>query len=313
MTLQQLRYIIQIVQSGSISMAAQKLYITQPSLSKSVADLEKEMGITIFNRNNRGVYLSDDGAKFLAYARQIVEQADLLEHQYKFGPPIRRVFAVSSQHYAFAVDAFAALVRDYQDDQYEFALRESRTYDIIEDVRTQRSELGILYLSKFNRDVLQRIFQNAELNFIPLFKAKPHVFLSRNHPLAHRKSVTLKDLKPFPRLSYEQGLDHAFHFTEELHSTEEAQQNIVVSDKSTMFQLMADVQGYNIASGALNADPDSEEIVPVLLKSAEVMDIGYIHPTDHPLSALSEEFLKHLHVCIEKFTQSENAAKNSRS
>lgn len=306
MTLQQLRYIIQIVQSGSISMAAQKLYITQPSLSKSVSDLEKEMGITIFNRNNRGVYLSDDGARFLAYARQIVDQADLLERRYKSGPPIRRVFAVSSQHYAFAVDAFAAFVQAYQDDQYEFALRESRTYDIIEDVRTQRSELGILYLSKFNRDVLRRIFQNAELDFVPLFKARPHVFLSRNHPLARRKTITLRDLRPFPRLSYEQGLDQLFHFKEELHSTEEAGQNIIVSDKSTMFQLMTEVQGYNIASGALNADPDSEEIVSVPLKSAEVMDIGYVHPSDHPLSALSDEFLGHLHECIEKFIQSES-------
>ncbi len=305
MTLQQLRYIMQIVQSGSISTAAQKLFITQPSLSKSVADLEKEMGITIFNRNNRGVYLSDEGAKFLAYARQIVEQADLLEHQYKFGPPIKRSFAVSSQHYAFVVDAFVALIHDFKGEQYEFALRESRTYDIIEDVRTQRSEMGILYLSKFNRDVLQRIFQNAELHFVPLFKARPHVFLSRRHPLAKKETVTLSDLKRYPRLSYEQGLDHAFHFTEELHSTEESQQNIVVSDKSTMFQLMGDLLGYNIASGALNADPDSEEIVPVPLKSAESMDVGYIHPTDHPLSALSEQFLEHLKVSIEAFLASE--------
>ncbi len=309
MTLQQLRYIMQILQSGSISMAAQKLFITQPSLSKSVADLEKEMGITIFNRNNRGVYLSDDGAKFMAYARQIVEQAELLEHQYKAGPPIRRVYAVSSQHYAFVVDAFVALIHDFSEEQYEFALRESRTYDIIEDVRTQRSELGILYLSKFNRDVLTRIFQNAELNFVPLFKARPHVFMSRNHPLAQKESVTLAALKHYPRLSYEQGLDHAFHFTEELHSTEEAQQNIVVSDKSTMFQLMNDIWGYNIASGALNADPDSEEIVPVPLKSAEVMDIGYIHPTDHPLTALSEQFLEHLKACIDTFKESEEKRK----
>ncbi len=309
MTLQQLRYIMQIVQSGSISMAAQKLFITQPSLSKSVADLEKEMGITIFNRNNRGVYLSDDGAKFLAYARQIVEQADLLEHQYKFGPPIRRVYAVSSQHYAFVVDAFVSLIHDYVEEQFEFALRESRTYDIIEDVRTQRSELGILYLSKFNRDVLTRIFQNAELNFVPLFKARPHVFMSRNHPLAKKSSVTLTELKHYPRLTYEQGLDHAFHFTEELHPTEEAQQNIVVSDKSTMFQLMGDIWGYNIASGALNADPDSEEIVPVPLKSAEVMDIGYIHPTDHPLTPLSEQFLDHLRTSIDTFVESEEKRK----
>ena len=177
MTLQQLKYIIQVVQSGSISSAAQKLYITQPSLSKAIADLEKEMGITIFYRNNRGVYLSEDGIKFLSYARQVVEQAELLEQKYKFKTPARRVFAISSQHYAFVVNAFVALVKEYGENKYEFSLRESRTFDIIEDVRTKRSELGIIFLSHFNREVIQRILQNDEMQFVPLFTAKPHVFV----------------------------------------------------------------------------------------------------------------------------------------
>ena len=151
MTLQQLKYIIQIVQCGSITMAAQKLYITQPSLSKAVSELEQEMGITIFLRSNRGVILSEEGTKFLSYARQVVEQAELLEQTYKYGEPVKRVFAVSSQHYAFAVNAFVALIKEYGKDKYEFSLRELRTNDIIEDVRTQRSELGILFLSHFNR------------------------------------------------------------------------------------------------------------------------------------------------------------------
>lgn len=187
MTLQQLRYIIEIAQSGSISLAAQRLYITQPSLSKSVADLEKEMGITIFYRSSRGVMLSPDGVKFLAYARQVVEQADLLEQQYKFGTPVRRVFALSAQHYAVVASAFIDLVGEYREDQYEFTLRESRTHDIIEDVRTQRSELGILFLSHFNREVLLRIIRDAELEFVPLFTARPHLFVSIDHPLANRE------------------------------------------------------------------------------------------------------------------------------
>ena len=210
MTLQQLRYIIEIAQSGSISLAAQRLFITQPSLSKSVADLEKEMGITIFYRGSRGVMLSPDGVKFLAYARQVVEQADLLEQQYKFGTPVRRVFALSAQHYAVVASAFIDLVREYREDQYEFTLRESRTYDIIEDVRTQRSELGILFLSHFNREVLLRIIRDAELEFVPLFTARPHIFVSTDHPLARRSSVTLDELRSYPRLVYEQGLHNSF-------------------------------------------------------------------------------------------------------
>lgn len=218
MTLQQLRYIIEIAQSGSISLAAQRLYITQPSLSKSVADLEKEMGITIFYRSSRGVMLSPDGVKFLAYARQVVEQADLLEQQYKFGTPVRRVFALSAQHYAVVASAFIDLVGEYREDQYEFTLRESRTHDIIEDVRTQRSELGILFLSHFNREVLLRIIRDAELEFVPLFTARPHLFVSIDHPLANRESVTLEELRSYPRLMYEQGLHNSFYFSEEPHS-----------------------------------------------------------------------------------------------
>ena len=162
MTLQQLKYIIEIVQCGSITMAAQKLYITQPSLSKAVSDLEKEMGITIFCRSNRGVILSEDGAKFLSYARQVVDQAELLEHTYKHCAPVKRIFAVSSQHYAFAVNAFVALIKEYDGDKYEFSFRELRTNDIIDDVRTMRSELGIIFLSNFNREVIQRILQNND-------------------------------------------------------------------------------------------------------------------------------------------------------
>ena len=216
MTLQQLKYIIQTVQYGSISTAAQKLFITQPSLSKSISELEKEMGITIFYRSNRGVCLSEDGTKFLSYARQVVEQAELLEHRYKNGAPVRRVFAVSAQHYAFVVNAFVALVKEYEKEKYEFSLRELRTNDIIEDVRTFRSEVGILFLSNFNREVILKLLQNSNIQFNSLFTAKPHIFVSRKNPLAKLEKVTLENLKDYPRLTYEQGENNSFYFSEEL-------------------------------------------------------------------------------------------------
>ena len=271
MTLQQLRYIIEIAQSGSISLAAQRLFITQPSLSKSVADLEKEMGITIFYRGSRGVMLSPDGVKFLAYARQVVEQADLLEQQYKFGTPVRRVFALSAQHYAVVASAFIDLVREYREDQYEFTLRESRTYDIIEDVRTQRSELGILFLSHFNREVLLRIIRDAELEFVPLFTARPHIFVSTDHPLARRSSVTLDELRSYPRLVYEQGLHNSFYFSEEPHSTAESPKNIVVTDRATLFNLLVGLGAYTISSGIIHQDASGSRITSVPLESDEIM------------------------------------------
>ena len=301
MTLQQLKYMIAIAECGSITSAAEKLLIAQPSLSKSVSELEKEMGITIFYRHNRGVYLSEEGSKFLAHARQVIEQADLLEQQYKHREKVRRVFSISAQHYAFVVNAFVALVKEYGKNKYEFTLRESRTHDIIEDVRTSRSELGVLFLSKFNREVILRIVQNAELKFTPLFTATPHVFVSRENPLAKRELVTLEDLKAFPRLTYEQGINNSFYFAEELHSTEESPMNIVVTDRATLFNLLIGLDGYTISSGILSSDLNGTNIVSIPLASDEMMEIGYIYPTDRPLSPISERYLEHLKIYIEAY------------
>lgn len=301
MTLQQLKYIIAIAECSSITSAAQKLLVAQPSLSKSVSELEKEMGITIFCRNNRGVYLSDEGSKFLSYARQVVEQAELLEQQYKKKETIRRVFSISAQHYAFVVNAFVALVKEYGESKYEFTLRESRTHDIIEDVRTSRSELGVLFLSIFNREVVLRILHNADLKFSSLFTARPHVFVSRDNPLSHKKKVTLDDLKVFPRLTYEQGINNSFYYSEELHSTEESPKSIIVTDRATLFNLLIGLNGYTISSGILSSDLNGTDIVSIPLESDEIMEIGYISPTDRPLSAVSERYLEHLKKYIENY------------
>lgn len=302
MTLQQLKYIIAVAECGSITSAAQKLLVAQPSLSKSISELEKEMGITIFYRNNRGVYLSEEGTKFLSYARQVTQQADLLEQQYKEKPAIRRVFSISAQHYAFVVNAFVALVKEFDGNKYEFTLRESKTHDIIEDVRTSRSELGVLFLSNFNREVILRIIQNADLKFTALFTASPHVFVSRNNPLVHKKTVTFEDLKPFPRLTYEQGVNNSFYYSEELHSTAESPKNIVVTDRATLFNLLIGLDGYTISSGILSSDLNGTDIVSIPLESDEKMEIGYIAPTDRPLNSVSEQYISHLKKYIEHYS-----------
>jgi transcriptional regulator, lysR family len=300
-TLQQLKYVITIAECGSITSAAKKLLVAQPSLSKSVSELEKEMDINIFFRNNRGIYLSEEGTRFLSYARQVVEQIELLEQQYKKKENIRQVFSMSSQHYAFVVNAFVALVKEYGESKYEFALRESRTNDIIEDVRTSRSELGVLFLSNFNRDIIQHIVKNADLKFIPLFKAKPHVFVCRNNPLVAKVKVTLSDLAPFPRLTYEQGINNSFYFSEELHSVEESYKSIIVTDRATLFNLLIGLDGYTISSGILSSDLNGTEIVSIPLESDEIMEIGYVKQIDRPLSTVSERYLELLLKYIEDY------------
>lgn len=293
-TLQQLRYAITVAETGSINRAAEKLLVSQPSLSKAISELEKEMGVTIFYRHNRGVSLAEEGFRFLSYARQVVEQADLLEQEYRGKKAVRKVVAISTQHYAFAVNAFVDLVKEYEEDGYEFTLRESRTHDIIEDVRTFRSALGIIYLSKYNRKILLRIIQAADLKFEPLFTAKPHVFVGRRNPLAQKASVTLAELRKFPRLTYEQGINNSFYFSEELHSTENSPQSLVVTDRATLFNLLIGLDGYTISSGILSSDLNGTDIVSIPLESNEHMEIGYLAPIDRPLGSVAERYLEHL-------------------
>lgn len=293
-TLQQLRYAITVAETGSINRAAEKLLVSQPSLSKAISELEKEMGVTIFYRHNRGVSLAEEGFRFLSYARQVVEQADLLEQEYRGKKAARKVVAISTQHYAFAVNAFVDLVKEYEEDGYEFTLRESRTHDIIEDVRTFRSALGIIYLSKYNRKILLRIIQAADLKFEPLFTAKPHVFVGRRNPLAQKASVTLAELRKFPRLTYEQGINNSFYFSEELHSTENSPQSLVVTDRATLFNLLIGLDGYTISSGILSSDLNGTDILSIPLESNEHMEIGYLAPIDRPLGSVAERYLEHL-------------------
>ena len=302
MTLQQLRYLIEIAETGSITMAAQRLFIAQPSLSKSVAELEKEMNITIFARSNRGVYLTEDGTRFLSYARQIVEQAELLENEYKATPPPRRAFAVSAQHYAFVVNAFVELVREYGRDKYEFTLRELKTAEIIEDVKTHRSDIGIIFLCNFNREVIRHILQSEELNFVKLFTTRPHVFVSKQNPLVGRKSVTLDDLTSYPRLTYDQGIRNSFYFAEELHITADSPKNLIVSDRATLFNLLIGLDGYTISSGILSTDLNGDNIVSIPLESDEQMEIGYITTTDRPISPMTRRYLEHLDRYIENYS-----------
>lgn len=299
MTLQQLRYVIQVVESGSLNQAAKSLFISQPSLSKAIHELEKEMGISLFIRTNKGIILSEEGNKFLGYARQVVEQANLLEEQYNAKHiPSKTVFAISSQHYAFVVNAFVALVKEYDQNEYEFSLREQRTFDIIEDVRTRRSELGILYLSHFNKDVIMHFLKKDNLTFTKLFSASPHVFVSNKNPLASKKTVTMQDLEKYPRLTYEQGTNNSFYFSEELHSIQNAKKSIVVSDRATLFNLLIGLNGYTISSGILSKDLNGDQIVSIPLESDETMDIGYI--CDGNLGFMAKNYLNHLVQYIQK-------------
>lgn len=294
MTLQQLKYAAGVAEWGSFNEAAARLYISQPSLSAAVRELENEMGVRIFDRTSRGVIVTEEGAEFLGYARQVLEQAGLLEERYRDAVPRRRLFSVSAQHYAFAVNAFVETIRELNVDEYDCTLRETRTHEIIEDVANFRSELGILYLNGFNRKVLDKLFRDRSLVFNPLFEATPHVFLSAAHPLAARKSVTLEDLEPWPCLTFEQGEHNSFHFSEEILSTVPRRKNIRVTDRATLFNLLVGLGGYTVSTGVLPSDLNGELIASVPLESDERMEIGYITHREIGLGEAGKIYLKHM-------------------
>ena len=276
MTLLQLKYAVTVAAAGTISEAAKRLYMAQPSLTAAIKELENELGITIFRRTNKGILISAEGEEFLGYARQVIEQTSLIEERYLGTAPVKHQFCVSTQHYSFAVEAFVDLLKQYGGDEYDFRIRETQTYELIEDVARLRSEVGVLYLNPFNETVLRKTLRENDLTFRRLFVAKPHVFVGATSPLAQKRVVTLEDLEPYPRLSYEQGEHNSFYFSEEILSTRESKKDILVSDRATLFNLLIGLNGYTICSGVINEELNGENIVAVPLAVDDRMEIGYI-------------------------------------
>jgi DNA-binding transcriptional LysR family regulator len=301
MTLQQLKYFIEIVNCGSISKAATRLYIAQPSLSNALRDLENEVGLDLIKRTTRGASPTADGAEFLGYARQVAEQADLLERRYLDKKPSRKILSISMQHYAFAINAFVNMVKKTDADEYEYTLREARTFEIIEDVKNLRSEIGILYLSEFNRKVMEKNFRENGLIFRPLFNAKPHIFTGAGSPLAKKEFVIPEDLAAYPRLSFEQGDRNSFYFSEEILSTEFAKKDIKVGDRATIFNLMIGLNGYTVSTGIVSADLNGENIIAVPLRVDDLIEVGYIAHKEAGLTRQAEAYLDELRAVLSEY------------
>ena len=294
MTLQQLKYVITVAETGTITEAAKKLYISQPSLTNAIHDLEKEMNVEIFHRTNKGIDISKEGEDFLGYARQVLEQSAILEDKYKNGSGGKKQFCVSTQHYSFAVNAFVDLIQQYGQEEYDFSLRETQTYEIIEDVAKMKSEIGILFLNEFNEKVLRKLMKANDLEFHPLFTARPHVFISRRHPLADHTIITNEELEAYPYLSFEQGEHNSFYFSEEIFSTTERKKNIRVRDRATLFNLLIGLNGYTVCSGVIDRNLNGEDIIAVPLQDESEMQIGYLTHRRGMRSRLGETYLAFL-------------------
>lgn len=294
MTLQQLRYAIMIADKCSMNQAAKELYLSQPSLSSAIKELETEIGILLFRRTNRGITVTPEGSEFLGYARQVVEQYQLISQRFVDKTNVKKKFSVSTQHYTFAVKAFVEMVKQFGMDEYEFAIHETKTNEVIEDVKSYKSELGILYLNDFNEKVITKILHENYLEFEELFACSTFVYLYAKHPLANYSVITMDDLEPYPCLSFEQGMNNSFYFAEEVLSTYDYKRIIKANDRGTVLNLMVGLNGYTLCSGIICEELNGSEYRAVPLASNERMRIGYIKRKGVALTFLGQEYLEQI-------------------
>ena len=298
MTLKQLEYVVKVAECGTVSGAAKALFVAQPSLSAAIQELESEMHLTLFHRTNKGVIVTKEGEVFLSYARQILEQTALLESRYKGDPVRKQAFCVSTQHYSFAVKAFVETVKNFDTAKYEFAIRETKTKEVIEDVKTLRSEIGIIYLSDFNRNFINKILKTGELEFHRLIDCGVFVYLWKNHPLANKSCITAAELNDYPCLSFEQGADSSLYLAEEIFVGNEFPQTIKANDRATMLNLMVGLNGFTLCSGIICEELNGDEYRAVPFSNTEEnnqsMEIGYITRKNQLLGKIGNIYIKNI-------------------
>ena len=299
MTLTQLSYLITIADTKSLNKAAEQLYVSQPSLTNAIKELEKELGITLFYRSGRGVTLTNDGTEFLLYAKQIYGQYESVLEKYGKGGSYKKKFGVSTQHYSFAVKAFVDMAKEFDMSKYEFALRETKTMEVISDVNTMKSEIGILYLSDFNRKAIEKLLKSYDLEFHHLVDCQAYVYIWKDHPLAKEASISFAQLNGYPCLSFEQGDNSSFYFAEEILSTNEYSQVIKANDRATMLNLMVGLNGYTLCSGIICEELNGNDFVAVPFRDDaqnpnSVMEIGYIVKKNTVRSKMGELYIEKL-------------------
>lgn len=299
MTLQQLHQVITIADNGSMNEAAKKLFISQPSLSATVKELEQEIGFSLFVRSNRGIIITPEGEEFLGYARQVTEQYHLLENRY-LEKKSKKKFSVSMQHYSFAVKAFVEMVKKIGMDEYEFAVHETRTWEVIENVKFFKSELGVLYLNDYNEQVMRKIFKENGLEFAELFQCETYVYLWGGHPLANQPQISMEELQAYPCLAFDQGKNGAFYFAEEMKSTYDYKQIIHANDRATLLNLMVGLNAYTLCSGIICEELNGLDYKAVPLVETEKMRIGYIKRKGSNISPIGEVYIRELEAYRER-------------
>ena len=305
MTLQQIYYILTIAENKSMNKAAEKLYIAQPTLTSVVKEVEQEIGIPIFFRTHRGVTVTDEGEKFLASVRSLYQQYEEIRNRYSDSGTFRRKFSVSMQHYSFAVKAFIETAKHYDTDEFDLIIRETRTMNVIQDVGSLKSEIGILYMSEQNRRIISKLLREQELEFHTLIQCPACVYLAKTHPLADQKELSLSQLEPYPCLSFEQGSDADVYLAEELLSEHVFQKTIKASDRATMMNLLEGLNGYTLCSSIFNERLSNDQFLVIPFKASAdtpntIMEIGYITKKNASLSSMGKRYIDEMIKSLKK-------------
>ena len=304
MTLQQIHYVLTVSENGSMNRAAEKLYISQPTLTSTIHSLENELGIKLFNRTNQGVILTNEGKDFLLQARQIYQQYEMLRDKYSDKNNLRQKFKVSAQHYSFATKAFVETVKKYGTKKYDLEICETKTMNVIDDVGNSISEVGILFLCDYNRKYLEKLFAERGISFQRLTTARAFVYLYWRHPLAKKESITFEDLKDYPNMSFDQGENSSFFLNEEILTENDYPQTIKVNDRATMLNLMRGLNGYTLCSGIICKELNGPDYVAVPYEDNSInpnveMEIGYIVKSHSMLSDIAMNYIDELKKYIE--------------
>lgn len=295
MTILQLKYVIAIASSKSFREAASRLFVSQPALSSTIRELEEELNIHLFERTNKGIRLTDPGKEFLAYAKEAVSQYELIEDRYLDRDLDKKHFSVSMQHYVFAVHAFINVVKEYDNGKYTFAVHETRTDEVLSNVRSLDSEVGVVAFSKTNEKVMRKLFREYQLEFTPLITRETFVYVWKTHPLASAQALSLEDLKDYPCISFDQSSENDFYLTEEALGDYAFEKLIKTNDRATSAELMAAMNGYSIGTGVMTESLAlKRDFVTIKLKEEDPLTIGYIVRANHKLSEIGQRYIDEL-------------------
>jgi len=295
MTILQLKYVLAIANSASMREAASKLFVSQPALSASIRELEEELGIKIFERTNKGISLSDEGSEFLVYAKQAVSQYKLIEDRYMENDNDKIHFSVSMQHYVFALHAFVDTVKNFDNSKYVYSVHETRTDEVLTNVKKLKSEIGIVAYSKANENVLKKLFREYQLSFYPLMVRDTFAYVWYDHPLADKDEISIEELKEYPCVSFDQSSDSEFYLTEEALGDYEFDKLIKTNDRASSAEIMAKLNGYSIGTGIMTDSITLKDgFKTIKLKEDDPLTIGYIVRQNHRLSDIAKMYIDHL-------------------